>query len=397
MGMTPPMGMSTWNRFGLSIDEKLIMQLADSLVSSGLRDLGYDHLNIDDGYLKPGRDGNGGLIVDTSKFPNGIKYIADYIHSKRLKFGLYTARTLRQCGSKAPGMPGYETQDAKQFAKWEIDYLKVDSCTDPPLPPGSNESEWETLAKIRDALNQTGRPIYLSICPTQNIPPSPTTWYGFQYTVDYGGPGAEVVHLANSWLVEFVNMADCWNCTNGGTGIQGLISQINSQAALTHASYSGPGGWNDMDMLEMCNGGMTVVEYQSHFSLWAILASPLILGNDIRNMPSYCMDLIGNKEVIAVDQDPLGMQGRLVYQAPDNSYQIYVRMLSGQRRCALLFNRMNTPFKISLLWEMLDVGDSTALVVRDLWDHRELGVFQSVFSPLVQPHGVSMIILSLVN
>jgi len=394
LGLTPAMGLSTWNHFQLQINETIIFELADAMVNSGLREFGYIYLNIDDGYLIPGRDQNGNLIPDSKKFPNGIKHVADYVHNKGLKLGLYTARTLQQCGSKAPGMIGYEQQDANQFAAWECDYLKVDSCTDAPLPPGSNASEWETLEKIRDALNKTGRPIYLSICPTQTVPRTTVTWYGFQYTVDFGGPGINVRNLANSWLVEYVNMYDCFNCTVNQGDWQGLLSNLLAHDVLTHWNYAQPGGWNDLDMMEICNGGMSTTEYQSHMSLWAILASPLILGNDVRSMSDSCLAIISNKEVIAVDQDKLGITGHLAYESDDQLTKIYTRPLSSNMYAAVLFNAGPSPAKQVLTWEMLDVHSNTKFNIRDLWKHQDLGVFQESFSASVPPHGVVMITLT---
>jgi len=189
-------------------------------------------------------------------------------------------------------------------------------------------------------------------------------------------------------------MYDCFNCSvGGGNQWQGLLSNLEALLVLTHASYASPGGWNDMDMMEMCNGGMTLTEYQSHFSIWSILTSPLILGNDVRHIPPECFALISNKEVIAVNQDELGVQGRLVFQSIDKFSQIYVKPLANHGFAVVLFNMGPNATSITLTWGMLDVGFSTTFLIRDIWKHTDLGKFQASFSSQVMSHGTVMVTL----
>eukprot|EP01121_Diplochlamys_sp_Union-15-3_P016669 TRINITY_DN5722_c0_g1_i1.p1 TRINITY_DN5722_c0_g1~~TRINITY_DN5722_c0_g1_i1.p1 ORF type:complete len:413 (-),score=61.27 TRINITY_DN5722_c0_g1_i1:23-1261(-) len=389
LGKTPPMGWSSWNLFNSHISDELIRGIAEGMVRSGLASVGYEYINIDDGWAI-GRFPNGTIQVDSKLFPFGMKSLADYVHSRGLKLGIYTSRGERTCLGR-PGSLGYEEIDAKTYASWGIDYLKADSCGTEP----TNETEQHQYEIMRDALNATGRLIYYSICETLPKTKTPITPYGVVYTPEAVG-GSVVRDIANSWLVEYVNMADTWYSEING-GYYGLLSNLDSQQNLTDPSYAGPGGWNDMDMMECCNGGMTNVEYTSHFSLWSILTSPLILSNDLRVVTQACLDIIANKEVIAVNQDPLGIQGRLVYADSTNTLQIFTKPLQDGSIAALLFNRGSTQTSTRLDWSTIKLPSQQKASVRDLWQHKDMGDFTSSYAVTIERHGVVMLKIKALN
>ena len=279
------MGWNSWNKFGCSINDQLIRDTIDALNKSGLIELGYNYINLDDCWQKS-RDENGTIIPDPTNFPNGIKSLADYAHSKGLKFGLYSDAGIYTCGGR-PGSLGYEEIDAKTYAEWGIDYLKYDNCYNEDLPSR------DRYTKMRDALNKTGRQIFYSMCSWGADDVS--TW------------GREV---GNSWRTTG-DISDSWK------SMTRIIDTNNKWY-----EYAGPGGWNDPDMLEVGNGGMNIEEYKAHFGLWAITKAPLLIGCDIINMSKETKDILTNPEVIAINQDPLGIQGHKIkytkIDLPDN-------------------------------------------------------------------------------
>ncbi len=275
LGRTPQMGWNSWNKFGCNISEQLIRNTIDELNSSGLIEAGYKYINLDDCWQKS-RDENGTIVPDYDAFPNGIKPLVDYAHSKGLLFGLYSDAGNFTCEHR-PGSLGYEENDAKTYAEWGVDYLKYDNCYN------ENISSLDRYPKMRDALNKTGRPIFYSICQ-----------WGEEEVSKWGKD------VGNSWRTT-LDITDDWNEML-------KIIDINDQSY----KYAGPGGWNDPDMLEVGNGGMTTTEYKTHFSLWAISKAPLLIGCDITNMSQEIKDILTNPEVIAVNQDPLGEQGRKI-------------------------------------------------------------------------------------
>src|SRR6266849_1019285 len=272
---TPPMGWNSWNHFGFDVSALLIRETADAMVASGLRDAGYQYVVIDDCWQVE-RDARGRLVADSARFPGGMKPLADYVHSRGLKFGLYTDAGRRTCQGR-PGTYGSEEVDARTFAEWGVDYVKEDWCNAEGLDAPTQ------YAKFRDALARTGRPIVLSICEWGTN--QPWEW----------GP-----KTGNLWRTTD-DIEDGWPAM-----------LVNLDLSAQHAYTAGPGAWNDPDMLEVGNGGMTDDEYRAHVSLWAILAAPLIAGNDIRAMAPATRDVLTNREVIAVDQDSLGVEGALV-------------------------------------------------------------------------------------
>jgi alpha-galactosidase len=360
LALTPPMGWNSFNKFGCHISEDLIRGMADAMVNSGMKDVGYQYIVIDDCW-QGSRDQDGNIGAHPQRFPSGIKALADYVHSRGLKFGIYSDAGSTTCGGN-PGSLGHEYQDARQYAAWGVDYLKYDWCNT------TTQNARAAYALIRQALDATGRPMVLSICEWGTTRP----WL---WGKEVGG---------NLWRTTFDIMDKFDGKQNGSLG---MTTILDMQVAL--ASYAGPGHWNDPDMLEVGNGGMTDTEYRSHFSLWSILAAPLIAGNDLRNMRPEIRDILTNKEVIAVDQDPLGRQGERVRKSGD--LEVWARPLKNGNRAVVLFNRGASEQEIEVAWEDLAYPSHLSAAVRDLWQKRELGRFTGKFSAPVAPHGVVMV------
>lgn len=360
LAKTPPMGWNSWNKFACNVSEKLIKEMADAMVTSGMRDAGYVYLVIDDCW-QIDRDAQGNILADPERFPSGMKALGDYIHAKGLKFGLYSDAGTLTC-QKRPGSRGYEFQDARQYAAWGVDYLKYDWCST------STQNPLASYSIMRDALLKTGRPIVFSICEWGTS--KPWLW----------GKG-----VGNLWRTTG-DIQDCWDCKRDWGGL-GIVHILDLQVGLE--TYAGPGHWNDPDMLEVGNGGMTITEYRSHFSLWAILAAPLMAGNDLRNMSAEVKQILTNREVIAVDQDPLGMQGRRV--ARNGDHEVWAKQLADGGRAVVLFNRGDKPAEITVSWT--DIGYPQHLVadVRDLWAGKNIGKLSGKFSAEVESHGVVMV------
>ncbi|HMH23762.1 MAG TPA: glycoside hydrolase family 27 protein [Puia sp.] len=375
LALTPPMGWNSWNTFQTNISEKMVMETADAMVISGMKDAGYDYLVLDDGWMAKERDSLGNLIPDPQKFPHGIKPVADYVHSKGLKFGLYNCAGTKTCAGY-PGTRGYEYQDARNYAAWEVDYLKFDWCSS----EGLNAKEaYTTMSK---ALRKAGRPILFSLCEWGNNKP----W-------EWAQPVGQLWRTTG-------DIFGCFDCEkrNGGWSAWGIMRIADKQAGL--AKYAGPGHWNDPDMLEVGNG-MTQSEDRAHFSLWCMLAAPLIAGNDIRKMSARTGGILVHKEVIAVDQDPMGVQG-FKYSAKD-SLETWVKPLQGGDWAVCFLNRSASPKNLAFDWgkEMirdsvtnaaLDAGASFTLY--DLWQKKAVGKTSSPFKAVVAPHDVIMLKLS---
>lgn len=359
LAMTPPMGWNSWNKFACDVNEKIVRDTADAMVSSGMKDAGYTYVVIDDCWHGK-RDANGFISADRDKFPSGMKALADYIHSKGLKFGIYSDAGRMTCGRR-PGSQGYEYQDALTYARWGVDYLKYDWCY-----TGSRNAE-EAYALMADALRSTGRDVVLSICE----------WGTNQ-------PWLWASKIGNLWRTTG-DITDKWKGKYSYSW--GILNIVDMNEPLW--PYAGPGHWNDPDMLEVGNGGLTPTEYKSHFSLWAIMAAPLIAGNDIANMDEATRSILLNKEVIAVDQDPLGIQGRRVWK--DGDREVWVKPLSGGGRAVLLFNRGETPAEIAFNWAQLGYPPRLRARIRDLWAHRDLPPRASNSRATVEPHGVVML------
>jgi alpha-galactosidase len=300
LAKTPPMGWNSWNKFGCNVSEVMIMGIADAMVSSGMKDAGYQYIVIDDCW-QVSRDETGEIVVDKDRFPHGMKYVADYVHSKGLKFGIYSCAGSRTCAGR-PGGLGHEYQDARTYAAYGVDYLKYDWCN------SSTQEAKSSYANMRDALYKAGRPIVFSLCEWgQN---KPWEWAST---------------VGQLWRTTG-DISDNWNS---------MIGIFDKQKDL--ARYAGPSGWNDPDMLEVGNGGMTFEEYKTHFSLWCMLAAPLLAGNDLATITPETKSILMNKEMIAVNQDTLGVQATCYRDNGD--YQIWVKGLSNNEKAICLLNK----------------------------------------------------------
>jgi alpha-galactosidase len=364
---TPPMGWNTWNKFACNVSDELVRGMADAIVKSGMKDAGYQYVVIDDCW-QVSRDAAGNIVADPQRFPHGIKALADYVHSLGLKFGIYSDAGALTCQKRPAGL-GHEYQDAIMYASWGVDYLKYDWCN--TLPGQDARSSY---ANIRQALDASGRPIVLSICEWGTAKP----WLWGQ---EVGGNLWRTTGDIQDRFAGQQKWGDGSCCSNG------MLDIVDQQVGI--GSYAGPGHWNDPDMLEVGNGGMTTTEYRSHFSLWAILAAPLIAGNDLRSMTSEIRDILTNKEVIAVDQDPLGREGRRV--AKNGDLDIWAKQMQDGSRAVVLLNRGSSQHEITVNWQELGYTDHLSAAVRDLWAHKDLGKFNSKFSAQVESHGVVMV------
>ncbi|KAK7340067.1 hypothetical protein VNO77_20759 [Canavalia gladiata] len=357
LGRTPPMGWNSWNHFYCQINETVIRETAAALVATGLSKLGYEYVNIDDCWAESYRDDKGNLVANKATFPSGIKALADYVHSKGLKLGIYSDAGLYTCSKKMPGSLGHEFQDAKTFASWGIDYLKYDNCNNQGIKP---TARYPIMTR---ALMKAGRPIFFSLCEWGDM--HPALW------------GAEV---GNSWRTTD-DIGDNW---------ESMISRADQNEV--YADYARPGGWNDPDMLEIGNGGMTKDEYIVHFSLWAISKAPLLLGFDVRNLAKDALEIVSNKEVIAVNQDSLGVQAKKVRM--EGSLEVWAGPLSGYRVAVVLLNRGLLRSDITANWDDIGIPPKSIVEARDLWEHKTLKrPFVDNLTTIVDPHACKMYVL----
>jgi alpha-galactosidase len=368
LAKTPPMGWNSWNKFAGRVDDKSVRGMADAIASSGMRDAGYIYVNIDDtweqgrvveGAWVPGRDKDGNILTN-EKFPD-MKALADYVHSKGLKLGIYSGPGPRTCAGYEASY-GHEAQDAKTWAQWGIDYLKYDWCSGNQVYQGAEHAS--AYQKMALALRSTGRDVIFSLCQ-----------YGW---LDVGEWGAAAG--GNLWRTTG-DISDNWNS----------MSRIGFDQQVGREKFAGPGHWNDPDMLEIGNGGMTKTEYQTHMSLWSILAAPLLAGHDVRTMPDYIADILLNKEVIAIDQDPAGIQGTRVSQIGPEGYTLEVWKKPLAKGVAVgLFNRSLDTARITVKWSDVGITGENPKV-RDLWNHRDIANAATEYSVNVPSHGVVML------
>ena len=360
LAKTPPMGWNSWNKFACNVSEDLVRQAADSMVKTGMKDAGYQYIVIDDCW-QVSRDGEGNIVADPVRFRSGIKALADYVHSLGLKMGIYSDAGSLTCGGR-PGSRGHEFQDARQYARWGIDYLKYDWCST------EGQDARDSYQKMSQALRASGRPIVFSLCEWGSSKPWP--W----------AQGVGQLWRATG------DIQDCWDCGKswGGMGVTHIIDLMQDIYA-----FSGPGHWNDPDMLEVGNGGLTLEENRSHFSLWALFAAPLMAGNDLAAMTPEIRDILTNREVIAVDQDALGMQGRRVRDSGAN--EVWMKQLSDGSRAVILFNRGSEEAPIAVAWEEIGLFPGAKASVRDLWKKADAGVLTGRYEAKVAPHGVVMV------
>ncbi|HEU4390927.1 MAG TPA: glycoside hydrolase family 27 protein [Blastocatellia bacterium] len=375
LAMSPPMGWNSWNKFGCDVNEKLIRETADAMVSTGMKESGYQYVVIDDCWHGK-RDELGFIQPDPSRFPSGMKALADYVHSRGLKLGLYSDAGDKTCGGR-PGSRGHEYQDALTYAKWGIDYLKYDWCnTDDLKAQGA-------YATMRDALRAAGRPIVFSLCEWGNN--QPWDW------------AKNVGHL---WRTTG-DIYPCFDCEkNHGTWSQwGVMRILDMQKNLR--VHAGPDHWNDPDMLEVGNG-MSINEDRAHFSMWCMLAAPLIAGNDLRNMSRETLGVLTNKDVIAINQDPLGIQG-FKYETRGR-VEIWFKPLREANWAVCLLNRGDSPHEIEFDWKKQPVVDDLSKLelnanharytIRDLWSQTPAGTTDSLLRASVPAHDVIMLLLT---
>jgi alpha-galactosidase len=362
---TPPMGWNSWNKFQCNVSEDLIKSVAEAMVTNGMKEAGYEYVVIDDCW-QLSRDDNGNIVADAQHFPSGIKALADYVHSKGLKFGIYSDAGSKTCAGR-PASQGHEYQDALQYSRWGVDYLKYDWCHT------ETRNAQEAYTTMSNALLATGRPIVFSMCEWGTA--KPWLW---------------AKGIGNLWrttgdIGDHFEGKTKW--PDGECCALGMVDIVEMQNGIE--TYAGPGHWNDPDMLEVGNGGMTNSEYQAHFSFWALLAAPLMSGNDVRSMTPETKEILTNKEVIRIDQDKLGRQGRRVSQNGD--LEIWARPLSDGGRGVILFNRGTAESEISVTWEQLAYPNHLSAKVRDVWAHSDLGSHTGGYSTKVAPHSVVML------
>ncbi|MEO6456448.1 MAG: alpha-galactosidase, partial [Ginsengibacter sp.] len=330
LALTPPMGWNSWNTFQTKISDKLVMQIADDMVSSGMKDAGYTYIVLDDGWMTMERDSMGSLVADPVKFPQGIKAVADYVHSKGLKFGLYNCAGTKTCAGY-PGTRGYEYQDARYYASHGIDYLKFDWC----YSDGINAKEaYTTMSK---ALTKTGRPIIFSMCEWGHSKP-------WEWADSVGHLWRTTGDIAN--IFEGIKSHGSWSSLS-------VTKIIDLQKGLR--KYAGPGHWNDPDMLEVGNG-LSQSENRAHFSMWCILAAPLIAGNDITKMSEETRGILTNKEVININQDSLGIQGFMY--ADKDSVETWLKPLRNGSWAICFLNRSITPKPVEFNWKEEIINDT---------------------------------------
>jgi alpha-galactosidase len=362
------MGWNSWNTFGPAIDAGVVMETADAFVSEGLLDAGYEYLVIDDLWEADERV-DGRLTWDAEKFPDGIPAVADYVHGKGLKFGVYSCAGSHTCAGK-PASYGYEEVDAQTFAEWGVDFLKYDFCYAPPGVDGPM-----LYRRMGQALRATGCPILFSVCEWGRHKP-------WEWAAGTGG------HM---WRTTG-DIHDAWES----------ILNIGFQRQAGLEAYAGPGRWNDPDMLvvgmygvgNVARGGCTDAEYRSHFSLWCLLAAPLMIGCDVRDMNQVTREILLNCEVIMVNQDPLGRQG---YQVGTvfhgrEAADVWAKPLGDGSIAVGLFNLgEREQRRVTVAWESIGLHDRRPCRVRDLWAGEDLGVFRGDFSTLIGSHDVALV------
>ena len=373
LALTPPMGWNSWNTFACNVDEVLIREAADAIVTSGMKDAGYQYVVIDDCWHGK-RDSLGFIHPDPQRFPSGMKALADYIHSKGLKFGIYSCAGDQTCAGY-PGSRGHEYQDAITYAQWGVDYLKYDWCNATGL---NSVGAYTTMS---EALHAAGRPIVFSLCEWGDT--KPWEW------------AKEVGHL---WRTTG-DITDCFDCevNHGSWSSWGILRTIEMRKGIRTAA--GPDHWNDPDMMEV-GKGMSQNEDRAHFSLWAMVAAPLMTGNDVRKMKKETIEILTNKEVIAVDQDSLGVQG-LKYKDDEQGVEVWAKPLQGGDWAVCFLNRSEQKRTIEVEWSKIVIGDDVSkttlntneafFLVRDLWGKKNISDTKKKLLAVIATHDVLLV------
>jgi alpha-galactosidase len=376
LAATPPMGWNSWNVYGPDIDEAKILATTDAMIESGMRDAGWEYVMLDDGWQKAhGSRFLYELEYDPVKFPRGIEFLADYVHERGMKLGIYSGPGVETCAGYT-GSAGHEEEDARLFASWGVDHLKYDSCC---WPGKGGDDVFELHKKMSDALRATGRDIVMHVCHCG--------WDDvWEWARDAGG---------QHWRIG-QDICDDFDLPGHREGYYfDVLDMIDRGVGLER--YSGAGGWNDYDMLvvnlrgrgALVGDGATPEEYRTHFSMWSILSSPLIIGSDLTDMDAYTLETLTNAEVIALNQDPLGIQAAHVRKVGDA--EVFAKPLAGGNRAVALLNRGLMHAEIGVGWQE-DLGvDWSAASVRDLWTHRDLGSQRGGFATTVGPHEATIL------
>jgi alpha-galactosidase len=361
LAKTPPMGWNSWNKFECRINETIVKEVADAMVKTGMKSAGYEYIIVDDCW-QIGRDSVGNILADPERFPSGMKSLGDYIHSKGLKFGIYSDAGTATCQGR-PGSRGYEFQDARTYANWGVDFVKYDWCNH------GKQSAEASYALMRDAIYKAARPMVFSICE-----------WGTNKPWEWGG------NIGHLWRTT-EDIINCFDCKNNWGGL-GVLQIIDLHTEI--GGFSGPGHWNDPDMLEVGNGVLTSDEERLHFSMWCMFSAPLIAGNDIRNMSAETTKLLTNKEVLDIDQDKLGMSAIRWMKYGD--LEIWFKPLSDNNYAFCFINRSNQPITINqdlkTTIKKFTIDDSYS--VRDVWKHKDIGTTKANITGVIPGHDVLM-------
>jgi alpha-galactosidase len=366
LAKTPPMGWNSWNKFGCDVSETLIKEMADAMVSSGMKEAGYKYIVVDDCW-QVGRDENGNIVADKERFPNGMKALADYIHEKGLKFGIYSCAGSKTCQGR-PGSRGHQFQDALQYAKWGVDFLKYDWCYD------EGQDAKAAYKTMSDALKASGRRILLSICEWGEN--KPWEWAN---------------GIGHMWRIT-PDIRDCFDCSFnwGGVGVLQIMDK-----AVEIAESAGPGHWNDLEMLEIGNGNQTEAEYYSHMAIWCMMSAPIMAGNDLRKMTPLTLDILTNPDALAIDQDSMGRSAFRYLKL--NDIDILVKPLSNGDVAFLFLNRSNKPSELIYNWNNYTVYDrafkngafhvtKTPYEIHDVWGKLQVGTTQKTLKTVLDAH-----------
>lgn len=375
--MTPPMGWNSWNTFATDINEDLVKQTADIMVASGMKDAGYTYIVLDDGWMTRERDANGNLVPDPKKFPSGMKSLIDYVHSKGLKFGLYNCAGTKTCAGY-PGTRGYEYQDARFYAALGIDFLKYDWCNTEGI------TAKEAYTTMSNALKTAGRPILFSLCE-----------WGDNQPWEWAEP------LGNMWRISG-DIYPCFDCEfkhPENWSSWGFMKIIDMRKGIR--KYSGPDHWNDFDMMEVGNE-MNDTEDKSHFSMWCMVASPLIAGNDFRKMSEETLNILTNKAMIAINQDKLGIQGFRYNE--NNRLETWVKPLENGDWAVAFLNRSEEEKSIDFNWKDHSIKDeefnketsfnTITYNVQDVWNNKKAGNTKKAYKSKIAPHDIVVLRLS---
>ncbi len=376
LALTPPMGFNTWNTFASNIDEMLLRDTADLMVKNGMRDAGYVYIVIDDCWSEKQRDAQGNLVPDHVKFPSGMKALADYVHARGFKLGIYSCAGPRTCADY-PGSWGHEFQDARTFASWGIDYLKYDWCNTGTANPQ------DAYKRMRDALYAAGRPVVFSICEWGNSKP-------WEWAKDVGHLWRTTGDIYDSydgkkgWAIGWKRILDLqYSMVENYVGSDGI------------GKFAGPGHWNDPDMLEVGNAGLSFAESRAHFSLWCVLAAPLMAGNDIRKMSPEITALMTDRDAIAINQDPAGKQGFRAIAEPAKNLEVWAKELSNGEWAVCVLNTAQSEAELTVHWDQFGwFLKAKAYTLQDVWAKKPAGDTKQDTVVRLASHDVALFRLS---